>query len=92
MRKQVRVLYHGQVQGVGFRATTVLIARRFDVTGQVRNEPDGSVSMEAEGEEAELDRFLAAIDASRLGSLISDRRLAWGTASGRAQSFTIQYW
>jgi len=37
------------------------IARRFAVTGWVRNEPDGTVRLVAEATPAELDRFLAAI-------------------------------
>ena len=55
------VVYEGRVQGVGFRATVREIARRHKVAGWVRNEEDGSVRMEAEGDPAELDRFRAAI-------------------------------
>ncbi|MBL8829940.1 MAG: acylphosphatase, partial [Planctomycetaceae bacterium] len=44
-----RVLFHGRVQGVGFRVTTRSIAQRFAVTGWVRNLPDGSVELLAEG-------------------------------------------
>lgn len=46
---------------MGFRATTKHIANQFAVTGWVRNEPDGGVRLVAEGERAELERFLAEI-------------------------------
>lgn len=51
----------GRVQGVGFRATTRHLASGFAVRGYVRNLPDGSVEVVAEGEPGELDRFREAI-------------------------------
>ena len=57
-----RVLYEGHVQGVGFRYATKNIARGFEVTGTVRNLPDGRVQLEAASHDpAELDAFLAEI-------------------------------
>ncbi len=48
--KRVRVRYAGRVQGVGFRATCRHLARDLPVTGFVRNEPDGTVTLEAQGQ------------------------------------------
>lgn len=56
-----RIIFQGRVQGVGFRARARSIARRHPVTGWVRNEPDGTVMLEAQGDEQALDRFLADI-------------------------------
>jgi acylphosphatase len=56
-----RVLYTGQVQGVGFRATARRLARSFPVTGYVRNLPGGEVELVAEGEESAVADFLAAV-------------------------------
>ena len=55
------VCFSGYVQGVGFRYTTCRIAGAFDVTGTVRNMPDGSVECVVEGETAEIDAFLDAV-------------------------------
>ena len=55
---RTRVIYQGRVQGVGFRATAVAAAGRFLVTGWVRNEPDGAVLLEVQGEPAQVERFL----------------------------------
>lgn len=55
------VIFSGHVQGVGFRYTTRAISRDFRVTGYVKNLPDGRVELMAEGEAAELDRFVARI-------------------------------
>ncbi len=56
-----RVYFSGQVQGVGFRFTARQLARGFDVAGYVRNLPDGRVELVAEGDPAEIDRFLQAV-------------------------------
>ena len=56
-----RVYYSGRVQGVGFRFTSKHVARGFDVAGYVRNLPDGRVELVAEGDRAEIDAFLQAI-------------------------------
>lgn len=59
--ERVEVVYAGRVQGVGFRASTRAVARHHDVAGWVRNEPDGTVRLIAEGEREELDRFLRGV-------------------------------
>jgi acylphosphatase len=55
------VYYFGRVQGVGFRATAAHLARPYAVTGWVRNLSDGRVQLFAEGQEDEVNRFLAAV-------------------------------
>jgi len=47
----------GRVQGVGFRRYVLRWARKLGLSGWVRNEPDGSVRVVAEGEAAALDRL-----------------------------------
>jgi acylphosphatase len=65
-----QIFYEGRVQGVGFRFTVKQIARGFDVTGWVRNLDDGRVELQATGDAAEVDAFLAAIAESELKSHI----------------------
>ncbi len=50
-----RITVTGRVQGVFFRASTRLQAEALGLTGWVRNEPDGSVAIFAEGPRAALD-------------------------------------
>jgi len=66
----LQVFYEGHVQGVGFRFTVRHIAKGFDVTGWVRNLPDGRVELQATGDEEEVRAFLDGVAQSELHSLI----------------------
>ncbi len=69
--ERARVLFHGTVQGVGFRYTAQrLAAAHPDVTGRVRNLPDGSVELIAEGSRADVEALVADIN-SRMTGYIS---------------------
>jgi acylphosphatase len=57
MQKHVNIRVFGSVQNVGFRYATLQAANRIGVTGYVRNEPDRSVFIEAEGTEHNLTAF-----------------------------------
>lgn len=89
MADRIHVFYEGRVQGVGFRYSTKVVARGFDVSGWVRNLPDGRVEMVAEGERAELDAFLQGMRDSQLGGFIRHEDVRWATAEG-LRGFTIQ--
>ncbi len=58
MRKTVNIIVSGQVQGVCFRASTQKIARRLDVSGWVKNLPDGRVAIQASAEAEALSEFV----------------------------------
>ena len=58
-----QIFYTGRVQGVGFRYATKRLAMGFDVTGWVRNLPDGRVELQVESREAaELEAFLHELE------------------------------
>jgi acylphosphatase len=56
--KRYAVTVTGRVQGVFFRQTALQIATGLGLTGFARNQPDGSVYIEVEGEEVKLQKFL----------------------------------
>jgi len=82
------VLYSGQVQGVGFRATALWESRGFKVSGYVRNRDDGRVELAAEGEAAEVEAFLGALRERMAGS-IRDEAAEQGRALGLWDGFHI---
>ncbi len=53
-----RVRFYGKVQHVGFRYTALYLAKDLYLTGRVRNLPDGSVLLEAQGGTAQLRKLL----------------------------------
>jgi acylphosphatase len=69
--KATRVLYEGYVQGVGFRWTAKRIAQGYDVSGWVRNLPDGRVELQVSGDDDEVAAFLGAIRESTMGGHIA---------------------
>lgn len=56
--KRLRIHVSGKVQGVFYRASTQAKAKELGLNGWVRNEEDGSVLIEAEGEELKLDKLV----------------------------------
>lgn len=84
------MFYQGHVQGVGFRYTAQSIAKRYNVTGFVRNLPDGRVELVAEGENHELAAFLDDVR-ERMIRYIRDERVDTQAASGEFTSFEIRH-
>lgn len=64
-----RVVYHGRVQGVGFRFTTHRIAKRHPVGGFVRNQQDGTVELVAAGTVTAVREFLAELADAMRGNI-----------------------
>ena len=60
-----RIGFSGWVQGVGFRYRAVHAAGLYGCTGWVKNEYDGSVTMEIQGTEDAIDRVILAIERGR---------------------------
>jgi acylphosphatase len=85
----MRVIYSGQVQGVGFRYTVKSVANGYDVTGAVRNLPGNQVELIAEGAREELDAFRQAIRESGLDHFVRDERVSWAEAAGEFRGFEI---
>ena len=57
-----RIIFYGWVQGVGFRYRAYHAADSIGVTGWVKNKFDGSVLMEIQGTEEQIDNVILAIE------------------------------
>lgn len=87
MGKALQVFYEGRVQGVGFRYTALRLAAGFDVSGYVRNLPDGRVEMVVAGEAKE---FLQALRGSELAGHIAGESAVEITAPAGLRGFEIR--
>jgi acylphosphatase len=83
------VHFSGRVQGVGFRYTALRVAQEFEVAGYAQNLPDGRVRLEVEGEVAEVEAFIGAIQERMEGYI---RKTERQTAQRRPEflGFTIR--
>lgn len=68
------LIFVGRVQGVGFRFTAYHIANRHKLTGFVRNLPDGTVEMLAQGKSEQVDDCIREIQDSFTG-YVRDTRI-----------------
>lgn len=91
LRRRLIVLYSGRVQGVGFRYTAKTVATGFEITGLIRNLPDGRVELIAEGSRAELQDFQAAIRDAGLAGFIRDEQVTWAEAKNEFRGFEIAH-
>jgi acylphosphatase len=87
--EQLHALVTGHVQGVGFRWFTVHAAREAGVQGWVRNLPDGSVELIAQGSQEALQRLLGALRRGPSGSRVRQVVEDWQTAAEPLHGFEI---
>ena len=71
----------------GYRSRVVIIAKAFDLKGYVRNLPDGRVKIVAEGPEADLERFLAAIRIENTLIKVKEIKAEFSEAKGAYEEF-----
>jgi len=88
-KTQMHVWVSGLVQGVGFRYYVRQQASDLPISGWVRNVSDGRVEVLAEGERADLETLLAAVQRGPSGSAVTEVAVDWRPAAGRWSKFSI---
>jgi acylphosphatase len=81
--------FSGHVQGVGFRYTVQDLAKGFEVTGFVRNLPDGRVELVAEGDETEIARLIERIG-EKMEGFIKKRSDVDAPATQEFKDFSVR--
>jgi acylphosphatase len=87
---RAHVLVSGEVQGVGFRYSTVAEASRLGLRGWVRNLPDGRVELEAEGERERLDALVAWCRQGPPAADVADVDVEWAAHRGDLAPFSTR--
>lgn len=89
--QRLRVVIKGKVQGVGFRHFAIEHAEQLNLTGWVRNVPNGDVEIIAEGEKHLLDQFLEALSKGPLGAVVRDVTAVRLAAKGEFKQFGVRW-
>jgi acylphosphatase len=87
--KQVQCVVLGRVQGVFFRASAQREAKRLGLTGWVRNRPDGSVELLAEGEDESLRDFIGWVQRGPTSARVDRVDTRWRSYTGEFTEFRI---
>ena len=85
-----QVIFTGHVQGVGFRYTAARIAAKYELTGWVRNRPDGTVEALMQGELHKIDLCIAEIK-DHFGRYVRQVSLTEAPINPRYKDFQITY-
>lgn len=85
--KRLHLIIHGHVQGVFFRAFVHEHASRLKLTGWVRNNPDGTVEVVAEGPQDALETLLQDCRRGPPGAQVTTLETHWEKATGEFAMF-----
>jgi acylphosphatase len=91
MKRRVRLLIRGMVQGVSFRWSMEREACALGVSGWVRNRRDGSVESVAEGDEAILKQLVEWANEGPPGAHVTNVDAEWSDATGEFSRFVITH-
>lgn len=90
--KAFKAIVHGVVQGVGFRYYTLRKAQAMsEISGYVKNLPNGTVEVFAEGPESSLMQLMKHIQRGPLGGEVDHIDANWREPTGKFSDFTITY-
>ncbi len=89
--RRFRVRVVGRVQGVGFRYFVQRAARERHLSGHVKNEPDGTVVVEAQGPEGMLQDLLHELRFGPSLARVDDLRIDWLDPIGTEPGFQIRF-
>ena len=81
-RVRAHLWISGTVQGVGFRFFAARAARRYGVSGYVRNVPDGRVEAVAEGDRRAVEGFIADLRRGPAGAVVRAVETQWEAPEG----------
>lgn len=88
---EMHVIVKGDVQGVGFRATTRNLAHLLGLKGTVRNLPDGNVEIYAQGPRMRLDELMQKLHQKMGSDYIQETMIKYAPVKNAHENFRIIY-
>ena len=87
---QIHIIITGDVQGVGFRYFAVREANALGITGNVRNRPDGSVEVNAQGEKTVLDEFVTILKEGPSSGTVKEVKVEELILGKKVETFSVE--
>lgn len=91
MKKRIEMKIYGNVQGVFFRASTEAKAKELGLIGWVKNEPDSTVMLIAEGEEQDLQKLVNFCYNGVQSAKVDKIDEKWQDYKGESKGFEIRF-
>ena len=87
----VQAIVYGRVQGVFFRAFVSRQATELGLAGYVRNTPERTVEVQAEGERNKLEKLIEHLKVGPPAAKVEKVAINWSDYDGNYSSFSIRY-
>jgi len=89
--QRLEATVRGRVQGVGFRHFTRRTAQSLGLVGFVRNDPDGTVTVVAEGSREQLDDLVRALHDGPRSAIVEHVETSWAAPRDDFSDFSVAY-
>ncbi len=90
-KSRIHLIIHGRVQNVFYRLTTKKQAKKLNLTGWVKNLPDRTVEIIAEGEDSKLKQLVAWCNNGPTFARVEKIDTSWEKYTGEFEFFSIRY-
>ena len=87
----LHAVVHGRVHGVFYRAFVETSAGELKLTGYVRNKPDNTVEVRAEGDTQSLEKLVERLKKGPPAARVENVVTEWGEYSGGFSGFSVKY-
>ena len=91
MDVQAHIIVSGRVQGVGYRYFVMRLARKYRLTGWVKNIMTGEVEIEAEGERGLIESLIQELWTGNSWATVRHVQTVWGNFTGKYKAFDVRY-
>ncbi len=88
--KRIHITIHGTVQGVSFRSDARFVAKNLQLTGWVRNNANGTVEINAEGEEDKLKELYRWCQRGSRNAQVEKTECEWQPATKEFKQFVVK--
>lgn len=90
MKRRLEARVFGIVQGVGFRFFVHYYAKKYNISGFVKNNIDGTVTFVGEGEEEDLKKMLNHLHEGPIGAEVREVKFEWKDFKDEFKNFSIK--